>query len=213
MGVLYLRTVETGQYQSVEDSDKYVAVQGLRGAYERAVKLCYGLSILGSVPLVILPFYNILLPMLGFGGSSGALGGTGGTMNGESRCVGRDALYGCLEVRLLHLKLKAPPTLFACCCDKELPLLHCIARSCQCSPDMYADPLLRVVVCCCFVAALRTKSRLSDDEDEGTPLSSSAASASGGVRAGGVEVVGTGSSTARSRTATSNSGTGMECLP
>lgn len=41
--------------------------QGLRGAYERALKLCFGLSILGSVPLVILPFYNILLPLLGFG--------------------------------------------------------------------------------------------------------------------------------------------------
>ncbi|GFH19163.1 Aa_trans domain-containing protein, partial [Haematococcus lacustris] len=38
---------------------------GLRGAYERAVKLCYGLSILGSVPLVILPFYNIVLPWVG----------------------------------------------------------------------------------------------------------------------------------------------------
>ncbi|KAJ9516084.1 hypothetical protein QJQ45_024517 [Haematococcus lacustris] len=40
-------------------------VVGLRGAYERAVKLCYGLSILGSVPLVILPFYNIVLPWVG----------------------------------------------------------------------------------------------------------------------------------------------------
>lgn len=43
--------------------------QGLRGAYERALKLCFGLSILGSVPLVILPFYNILIPLLGFGPS------------------------------------------------------------------------------------------------------------------------------------------------
>ena len=30
--------------------------EGLRGAYEHALKLCYGLSILGSVPLVIMPF-------------------------------------------------------------------------------------------------------------------------------------------------------------
>jgi hypothetical protein len=42
------------------------SVGGARGSYERAVKLFYGLSILGSVPLVILPFYNIVLPLLGF---------------------------------------------------------------------------------------------------------------------------------------------------
>ena len=42
------------------------SVGGARGSYERAVKLFYGLSILGSVPLVILPFYNIMLPLLGF---------------------------------------------------------------------------------------------------------------------------------------------------
>lgn len=30
------------------------------------MKLFYGLSILGSVPLVILPFYNIVLPLLGY---------------------------------------------------------------------------------------------------------------------------------------------------
>jgi hypothetical protein len=40
-------------------------VDGLRGSYERAVKLCYGLSILGSIPLTILPFYGIMAPMLG----------------------------------------------------------------------------------------------------------------------------------------------------
>lgn len=39
-------------------------VVGLRGAYERALKLCYGLSILGSVPLVIMPFYNLVLPVV-----------------------------------------------------------------------------------------------------------------------------------------------------
>lgn len=33
-------------------------VDGIRGAYERAIKLCYGISILGSIPLVILPFYR-----------------------------------------------------------------------------------------------------------------------------------------------------------
>lgn len=50
-------------------------VTGLRGAYERAIKLCYGLSILGSVPLVILPFYNIIFGVLGFEtGPGGALG-------------------------------------------------------------------------------------------------------------------------------------------
>ncbi|GAX76712.1 hypothetical protein CEUSTIGMA_g4158.t1 [Chlamydomonas eustigma] len=41
-------------------------VGGARGGYERAIKLCYGLSILGSVPLVILPFYNLVLPLLGY---------------------------------------------------------------------------------------------------------------------------------------------------
>ncbi|KAF5832059.1 hypothetical protein DUNSADRAFT_12202, partial [Dunaliella salina] len=39
-------------------------VVGLRGAYERSLKICYGLSILGSVPLVIMPFYNIIMPFL-----------------------------------------------------------------------------------------------------------------------------------------------------
>ncbi len=47
-------------------------VTGTRGAYERAIKLCYGLSILGAIPLVILPFYNLVLPVLagedGWGG-------------------------------------------------------------------------------------------------------------------------------------------------
>ena len=42
---------------------------GARGSYERAVKLCYGLSILGSVPLVILPFYNLILPLVGYDAS------------------------------------------------------------------------------------------------------------------------------------------------
>jgi hypothetical protein len=38
--------------------------QGSRAAAERAIKLCYGLSVLGSIPLVIMPFYNLLLPLL-----------------------------------------------------------------------------------------------------------------------------------------------------
>lgn len=38
-------------------------VGGVRGGYERAIKLCYGLSILGAVPLVVLPFYNLVLPL------------------------------------------------------------------------------------------------------------------------------------------------------
>eukprot|EP00798_Chlamydomonas_sp_ICE-L_P001628 gene1628-33018_t len=52
-------------------------VMGARGAYERAVKLLYGVSILGSIPLVVLPFYNILLPMLGFDPVVGSSEGRG----------------------------------------------------------------------------------------------------------------------------------------
>jgi len=37
---------------------------GLFGAYERALKLCYGMAILGNIPLMILPFYSILRPLL-----------------------------------------------------------------------------------------------------------------------------------------------------
>jgi hypothetical protein len=40
---------------------------GLRGAYERAIKLCYGMSVLISVPLVIMPFYNVVLPLIQVG--------------------------------------------------------------------------------------------------------------------------------------------------
>lgn len=36
-------------------------VEGLRGAYERLLKLGYGLSILGSVPLALLPIYDSML--------------------------------------------------------------------------------------------------------------------------------------------------------
>ncbi|KAG2489705.1 hypothetical protein HYH03_011812 [Edaphochlamys debaryana] len=58
-------------------------VDGLRGAYERAIKLCYGLSILGSIPLVILPFYSIMAPyVVGSGptydSGSGSAGGDKG---------------------------------------------------------------------------------------------------------------------------------------
>ena len=35
---------------------------GLRGAYERLLKLGYGLSILGAVPLIMENFYETLLP-------------------------------------------------------------------------------------------------------------------------------------------------------
>ncbi|GIL69642.1 hypothetical protein Vretifemale_561, partial [Volvox reticuliferus] len=59
-------------------------VDGMRGAYERAIKLCYGLSILGSVPLVILPFYNLMLPILGFKGPGDGLG-LGGSPAGVKR--------------------------------------------------------------------------------------------------------------------------------
>ena len=37
---------------------------GLRAAYERLLKLGYGLSILGTVPLVVVPFQDMLLPPL-----------------------------------------------------------------------------------------------------------------------------------------------------
>lgn len=50
------------------------SASGLRSAYERALKLCYGFAILGSIPLVILPFYTILMPLLSPGESQGAKG-------------------------------------------------------------------------------------------------------------------------------------------
>jgi sodium-coupled neutral amino acid transporter 10 len=37
---------------------------GMWGAYERALKLCYGMAVLGNIPLVILPFSSILSPLL-----------------------------------------------------------------------------------------------------------------------------------------------------
>ena len=37
---------------------------GIRGAYERLIKVGYGLSILGTVPLVVLPFQDSLGPLL-----------------------------------------------------------------------------------------------------------------------------------------------------
>eukprot|EP00884_Botryococcus_braunii_P010425 jgi/Botrbrau1/19384/Bobra.0338s0014.1 len=41
-------------------------VEGLRGAYERLLKLGYGLSILGSVPLALLPIYDSMLWTVAF---------------------------------------------------------------------------------------------------------------------------------------------------
>lgn len=41
-----------------------VELMGIRGTYERIVKLGYGLNILGTVPLVILPMQSILVPMM-----------------------------------------------------------------------------------------------------------------------------------------------------
>lgn len=41
-------------------------VEGLRGAYERLLKLGYGLSILGSVPLALLPIYDSMLWTVSF---------------------------------------------------------------------------------------------------------------------------------------------------
>jgi amino acid permease len=38
--------------------------QGVWGAYERALKLCYGMAVLGNIPLVIMPFGSILAPLL-----------------------------------------------------------------------------------------------------------------------------------------------------
>eukprot|EP00198_Chlamydomonas_reinhardtii_P010547 XP_001699884.1 amino acid transporter [Chlamydomonas reinhardtii] len=63
-------------------------VDGIRGAYERAIKLCYGISILGSIPLVILPFYSIMAPLVlgndlaALTSGGGAGGGGGGGMDG-----------------------------------------------------------------------------------------------------------------------------------
>lgn len=37
---------------------------GFWGAYERALKLCYGMAVLGNIPLVIMPFSSILSPLL-----------------------------------------------------------------------------------------------------------------------------------------------------
>lgn len=37
---------------------------GLIGTYARALKLCYGMAILGNIPLVIMPFYSLLRPFL-----------------------------------------------------------------------------------------------------------------------------------------------------
>lgn len=39
-------------------------VTGIRGAYERLIKVGYGLSILGTVPLVVLPFQAALGPVV-----------------------------------------------------------------------------------------------------------------------------------------------------
>ena len=39
-------------------------VTGIRGAYERLIKVGYGLSILGTVPLVVLPFQAALGPIV-----------------------------------------------------------------------------------------------------------------------------------------------------
>ena len=37
---------------------------GIRGAYERLIKVGYGLSILGTVPLVVLPFQSSIGPVI-----------------------------------------------------------------------------------------------------------------------------------------------------
>ena len=39
-------------------------VTGIRGAYERLIKVGYGLSILGTVPLVVLPFQGSIGPVI-----------------------------------------------------------------------------------------------------------------------------------------------------
>lgn len=39
-------------------------VTGIRGAYERLIKVGYGLSILGTVPLVVLPFQDSVGPVI-----------------------------------------------------------------------------------------------------------------------------------------------------
>jgi hypothetical protein len=58
--------------------------QGVRGAYERAIKACFGMAVLGSMPLVIIPFYTIVQPLLQGGG-----GGGGGSGHGSPGKPGR----------------------------------------------------------------------------------------------------------------------------
>ena len=59
-------------------------VLGVRGTYERALKLCYGLSILGSIPMMIQPFYPVLLPLFDqWGSGPEGEGGAGPTVKGR----------------------------------------------------------------------------------------------------------------------------------
>uniref|UniRef100_A0A7S0RDG9 Amino acid transporter transmembrane domain-containing protein n=1 Tax=Chlamydomonas leiostraca TaxID=1034604 RepID=A0A7S0RDG9_9CHLO len=58
----------------------------VRGAYERALKACYGLSILGCIPMMITPFYALLLPppeLPHHAGGVGAAGGASGKLASE----------------------------------------------------------------------------------------------------------------------------------
>lgn len=70
---------------------------GFWGAYERALKLCYGMAVLGNIPLVIMPFSSILAPLLPADEqlkqqTSGLVGAC--TVAGAKRCTAA-ALGGC----------------------------------------------------------------------------------------------------------------------
>jgi sodium-coupled neutral amino acid transporter 10 len=63
--------------------------QGMRGAYERAIKACFALAVLGSIPLAILPFYTIVQPLLQRA-TPPRRGGGGGGARDKARQSGPD---------------------------------------------------------------------------------------------------------------------------
>ncbi len=85
-------------------------MQGLRGAYERAIKLCYALSVLGSIPIVIMPMANILLPLVGQSARRGPAAAAAVTAGGGG--AAGDALPrggGAASDASSHAKCVGPP--------------------------------------------------------------------------------------------------------
>jgi len=66
---------------------------GMRGAYERAIKACFGLAVLGSIPLVIIPFYTIVQPLLQGKGNSGGSSCCGAGSAGSGSAARRGQGY------------------------------------------------------------------------------------------------------------------------